>query len=165
MSFRCTDILNLLSEEGVDFVVIGGIAAALQGCTCHTQDLDICCDFSPANLMRLQKALSGLHPVHRMTPGRKPLDLDEKNCRDLNNLYLDTDLGQLDCLSAVQGIGDFQTVKNHSEPMKIPDSQLQVLTVEALIESKKSLHRDHDREAIRQLEAILKTKKKFSQTN
>lgn len=161
MSFRYTDILNLLSAERVDFVVIGGIAAALQGCTCHTQDLDICCDFSPANLLRLQKALSGLHPVHRMTPARKPLNLSEKNCQDLSNLYLDTDLGQLDCLSAVQGIGDFQTVKKQSEPIKMPTGLLHVLTVEALIESKKSLHRDHDREAIRQLEAILKTKKKF----
>ena len=55
------DFLNLLErlvQAGVDFVIVGGFAGVVHGCTCVTQDIDICCDFSPANLLALQKAIS-----------------------------------------------------------------------------------------------------------
>ena len=99
------EILKRLTQADVSFVVIGGFAATIYGCTLVTQDIDICCDFSPANLLRLQKALVGLHPVHRMTPNRKPLNLTEKTAEGIKNLYLDTDLGTLDCISFVEGLG------------------------------------------------------------
>jgi hypothetical protein len=160
MSIEYTNILSRLSKEGIDYVVIGGVAAALHGSTYHTLDIDICFDFSPSNLLKLQKALRDIHPVHRMTPGRIPLQLTQDNCRDIKNLYLDTDLGQLDCIGFVQGIGDFKEVKKNSQRMKMQDYFVQVLNATAVIEAKKSLNRDHDREAIRQLEIIQKMQNK-----
>jgi len=52
-------------------------------------------------MRRLQEALSDLHPVHRMTPGGKPLALTASNAVKFKNLYLDTDLGPIDCLSEI----------------------------------------------------------------
>ena len=47
-----------------DFVVVGGYAVVAHGGTLVTQDLDVCCDFSADNLLRMQEALGDLHPVH-----------------------------------------------------------------------------------------------------
>jgi len=65
------DLIDRLVKASVDFVIVGGFAGTVYGCTIVTQDIDICCDFSPANLLLLQKAVSDLHPVHRMTPSRE----------------------------------------------------------------------------------------------
>jgi len=155
------DFLNLLErlvQAGVDFVIVGGFAGVVHGCTCVTQDIDICCDFSPANLLALQKAISDLDPVHRMTPGRKMLALSEEACKQLKNLYLDTTMGQLDCLSIISGLGDFDQVKQSSEPVEVEGITIRVLSLNALIEAKKTMNRPRDRQALLQLEAIKKLK-------
>ena len=105
-----TDIIDRLIQAEVDFVLIGGLAAVSHGSSMTTQDIDICCDFSMDNLLRLQSALEDLHPIHRMTTKLLPLELSAKNCNGLKNLYLDTDIGQLDCLSEVLGIGSYHEV-------------------------------------------------------
>ena len=89
MSGRFPNLLERLVRADVDLVVVGGFAGVVHGCTYVTQDIDICCDFAPANLLALQKALGDLHPVHRMTPGRKKLELTAENCTQFKNLYLD----------------------------------------------------------------------------
>ncbi len=53
---------------------------------------------------RLQKALADLNPVHRMTSNRNKLELTAENCSQFKNLYLDTDIGQLDCLEQIEGM-------------------------------------------------------------
>ncbi len=148
------DLLDRLVHAEVDFVIIGGYAGVIHGCTYVTQDVDICCDFSVANLLALQKALSGLHPVHRMTPTRKSLELTPQNAGEFKNLYLDTDLGHLDCLSEVQGLGPYEKVKQAGQPVEVDGMRLRVLTIDALIKAKEAMHRSRDREAIRQLKAI-----------
>jgi hypothetical protein len=145
-------------KAGVDFVIVGGFAGVVQGCTYVTQDIDLCCDFSPANLLAIQKAISDLHPVHRMTPHRKKLELTETTCRQFKNLYLDTDIGQLDCLNFIDGLGDYQKVKQASELIEVEGMQLRVLGLDSLIEAKKAMNRPRDKEAIVQLEAIKRLK-------
>jgi hypothetical protein len=150
------ELLERLNRAGVDFVIVGGFAGTVYGCTLVTQDVDICLDFSPANLLALEKAIADLHPVHRMTPRRKKLELTEENCGSFNNLYLDTDIGRLDCLGAITGIGDYQKVKKKSVMIKTDGVRLRVLNLDALIESKKAMNRPRDRQAVAELEAIKK---------
>ena len=152
------NLLERLVEAGVDFVVVGGFAGIAHGCTFVTQDIDICCDFAPNNLLCIQKALSGLHPVHRMTPKRKKLELTKKSSGQFKNLYLDTDIGQLDCVSFIEGLGDYSQVKRASEPVKMRNTQICVLSIDALIKAKKAMNRPRDRHAVLQLEAIKKLK-------
>jgi hypothetical protein len=153
------DLLERLVRGGVDFVIVGGFAGVVQGCTYVTQDVDICCDFSPANLLGLQAALCDVHPVHRMTPERKKLELTEENCGQFKNLYLDTDIGQLDCVGFIDGVGDYSKVKLASEAVEVQDMQLLTLSLDALIESKQAMNRPRDREALVQLEAIKKLRR------
>lgn len=154
MSSDFYSLLKRLSEARVDFVLVGGFASVTYGCTIVTGDIDVCCDFEPSNLLKLQKAVENLHPVHRMTPNKTPLKLTEENCKNLKNLYLDTDLGQLDCVSCVQGVGDFEKVKSQSGLIASDDVSCRVLNIDALIQSKKSMGRPRDTETVIQLESI-----------
>jgi len=158
MSSDFPNLLDRLVKAGFDFVIIGGYAGIVHGCTYVTQDIDLCCDFSPSNLLALQGAVSDLHPVHRVTPGRKKFELTEKTAATFKNLYLDTDLGQLDCVSFVQGIGEFEKVKQASAIVTVGCIELRVLGLDALIKAKKAMNRPHDRQAVLQLEAIKKLK-------
>jgi hypothetical protein len=153
------DLIERLIKAKVDFVIIGGFAGVVHGCTYVTQDMDICCDFTPENLLRLQKAISDFHPVHRMTPKRRKLHLTKENCKTLKNLYLDTDIGQLDCISFVDGVGDYQHTKSASGLVKVETLRLPVLTLDALIKAKKAMNRPRDRFAVTQLQAVKKLKK------
>ena len=147
-------ILKRLAETEVSFVVIGGFAATVYGCTLVTQDIDICCDFSAVTLLRLQKAIEDLHPVHRMTPSRKSLELTPDNIKEMKNLYLDTDLGVLDCLGFVEGIGDYEQVVKVSRKIESDGLILNILTLDALIQAKDAMRRPKDKQAVIQLKTI-----------
>ncbi len=159
MSGDLFNLLERLVNAGVDFVIVGGFAGVVHGCTYITQDIDICCDFRPVTLLSIQKAISDLHPVHRMTPGRKKFELTEQTCSQFKNLYLDTDIGQLDCLSFIDGLGDYGEVRRESELIEVEEIKMRVLSVDALIKTKKSMNRIRDKEAVLQLEAIKKLRK------
>ena len=152
------NLLKRLSKNKVDYVVIGGFACIAQGCTYVTQDIDVCLDFNADNLLRLQEALMDLHPVHRMTPKKSKLHLTKENCKQFKNLYLDTDIGQLDCIGFVEGVGNFEQVRKQSAIIEINKIKIPVLNIDAIIESKKTLNRDKDKETILQLKALKKLK-------
>lgn len=149
-------MLGRLAVAGVRFVLIGGHACIIHGGTLTTEDIDVCLDFTPDNLLCLQAAIADLHPVHRMTPQRLPLLLTRENCGQCKNLYLDTDMGQLDCLSEVAGIGDYSQVELMSETVEAEQIRFRVVNREALIQSKKALNRPRDRQAIEELESLKK---------
>lgn len=162
MSNDFVNLLERLIKNGVKFVIVGGFAGVVHGCTYVTQDIDICCDFSPDNLLALQEAISDLEPVHRMTPDRKKLKLSDKTCTQFKNLYLDTEKGQLDCLSFIDGLGDYSRARQESELIEVEDMKIRVLSLDALIRTKRALNRPRDKAAIMQLESIKKLKEKTS---
>jgi hypothetical protein len=147
-------MLATLAQGAVEFVLVGGYAAVAHGVTLVTQDIDICCRFSKENLYRLQVALAGLHPRHRMTPEKLPLELTDALCDRLKNLYLETDLCLLDCLSEVKGVGTFDPVLAHSIEVAFPGGAFRVLDLATLIEAKEAMGRPQDRLALTQLRAI-----------
>lgn len=103
-------LINKLSESGVDFILIGGLAASAYGSTYVTHDLDVCAVLTPQNIEKLRSILEELHPQHRMMiPKKSFLEIPE-NLEGINNLYLSTDAGVLDLISNVVGVGDFSEV-------------------------------------------------------
>src|SRR5512134_4125046 len=112
---QLTEILRRLHDSKVEFSLIGGLAAVHHAATLVTQDVDVCARFTLENLRRIEAAVKDLHPRHRFTTNHLPLQLTDELCRDLKSLYLLTDLGMLDCLSEVTGIGSFEQVLQQSE--------------------------------------------------
>lgn len=58
--FEPLPVLRALNEYGVAYVLIGGLAAALQGSPLPTYDIDIALSVNASNLNRLQAALEHL---------------------------------------------------------------------------------------------------------
>ena len=61
-------LLQRLSEAGLDFVIVGGYAAISHGSSYLTRDVDICVRLTEDNVAKLRQALAGWNPKHRMTP-------------------------------------------------------------------------------------------------
>jgi len=152
-------LLMRLNERNVEFVIIGGVCGVLHGVPLVTFDLHVCCPFSLENLRRIEAAVADLHPYHRLTPKRLPLELSDELAADLKNLYLQTDLGKLDCLSEVTGIGDYQSVWKSSVPYETSSGDFHMLSLEALIVAKEAAGRERDLAAVGLLRAIKERKK------
>ena len=152
------DLLLRLKQHEVDFVIIGGVCGVIHGVSLVTQDLDICCRFSPENLRRLESAVKDLHPRHRLAANKLPLELTDELCSSLKNLYLATDIGVLDCLSEVAGIGDYGRVLHNSIIHKMSYGDFRLLSLDALIAAKAAVGRDKDLAAVKQLVAIKERK-------
>ncbi|MHC1763946.1 MAG: nucleotidyltransferase [Verrucomicrobiia bacterium] len=147
-------LLRRLTEQNVEFVVIGGVCGVLHGVALVTLDLDICCRFSRENLRRIETAVRDLHPRHRLTANRLPLELTDALCDTLKNLYLTTDLGVLDCLSEVSGLGNYEQVLRHSISQQMSFGSLRILSLDALITAKEAAGREKDLYAVRLLRAL-----------
>ena len=149
------ELIRRLIEAQVEFVLVGGFAAVSHGVLRSTRDVDICCRFSEANLMRIQKAFADLNPAH-FPRTDLPLQLTPELCAQLKNLYLKTDLGRVDCLGEVLGIGDFDEVAKHSIELELPAGECRVMDIDALIRAKEAMNRDHDRITVKELKEIKK---------
>jgi hypothetical protein len=147
-------LLSRLKEQKVEFVIIGGVCGVLHGASLVTLDLDICCRFNRENLRRIEAAVKDLHPRHRLTANKLPLELTDELCDSLKNIYLNTDWGSLDCLSEVAGIGDYEQVLQQSIPHAMSFGEFRILSIDALIVSKSAVGREKDFDAVRLLEAI-----------
>ena len=150
-----SELTRRLVDARAEFVLVGGFAAVAHGATLVTRDVDICCRFSEANLIRIHKAVADLHPVHRSRPDL-PFVLVPGQCESLKNLYLKTDLGIVDCLGEVLGVGDFESVLKQSIELRLPFGSCRILTLDALICAKEAMNREHDRLTVRQLKEIQK---------
>jgi hypothetical protein len=147
-------LLTRLNQHGVEFVIIGGVCGVLHGVPLVTFDLDVCCPFSPENVRRIEAAVKDLHPCHRLTPDKLPLEFSRELVARLKNLYLQTDLGKLDCLSEVAGIGDYQAVLKCSVAHRTSHGEFRMLSLDALIMAKEAAGRGRDLAAVKVLRAI-----------
>jgi len=147
-------LLLRLARQNVQFVIIGGVCGVLHGAALVTFDLDICCEFSLENLQRIEVALKDLHPYHRLVAQKLPLELNQELASRLKNLYLQTDLGILDCLSEVVGVGNYQDVLKRSVPRKLADGEVRILDIDALIAAKEAMGRERDLATVKLLRAI-----------
>jgi len=153
-----SELMGRLISSRVEFVLVGGFPAVAHGATLLTRDVDICCRFSEVNLKRIENAFADLHPVHRSRPDL-PLNLTSEQCATLKNLYLKTDLGIVDCLGNVLGVGGFEEVLAHSIEVELPYGKCQILDIDTLIRAKEVMNRDHDRITVRHLQEIKKQQK------
>ena|SRR5438874_2118067 len=79
-----------------------------------TFGLDVCCRFGEENVQRIEAAVRDLRPFHRLTANKLTLEMTRTAFAELKNLYLQTDLGKLDCRSEVLGVGDFDSVRKQN---------------------------------------------------
>lgn len=158
-----TDVIARLTSAGVRFVVIGGVAANAQGSARFTSDLDICYDPAPDNVRVLAMLLAKWHAYMRGVEPGLPFIMDEKTFRITPIMTLVTDLGAIDVMDSVAGIGDYSMVVGGSEEMAMGETVFRALTLQALISAKRAAGRRKDLEHVLELEALLAMRKKREQ--
>jgi hypothetical protein len=149
-------ILRHLVSHQVEFVLIGGMAMIAQGATYFTKDLDICYSRSPQNLDAVARAFTALHCYLRGVPPGLPFRLDAPTIKAGLNFTLITDLGDVDLLGEVAGVGGFAEVYAQSEERTIFGMTFPVLSVDGLIAAKKAAGRAKDRAHLLELEELKK---------
>ena len=148
------DLLKILASHDVDFVVGGGVAGVLHGSRLVTQDVDVCAPLTLENLTRILASLAGLNPRFRVAHENRPLPADPAALSGYKNLYLVTDLGQIDVLSEITGVGSYDEVASHTITVDLAGTGCRVLDLDTLIRAKRALNLPKDRQAIVELEAI-----------
>ena len=97
-------ILTVLDRNGVDYVLVGGVAARAHGASRSTADIDCVPDTDPANLDRLAAALKELGARLRVAgmsdeeARRLPVRLDALTLAGFGSSTWMTDAGPLDLL-------------------------------------------------------------------
>lgn len=157
---KLNQLIERLCDAGIDFVIVGGFAGVLHGSTLVTRDLDVCTVLSSENVAKLRGTFRDLQPKHRFTPQKFSfLDNPEPGVA-LNNLYLETDLGPVDLLGTIKGIGEFEAVRAISIEIELFGRRCRVISVDGLIRAKEAMGRDKDLIAVKELRAIRETQPK-----
>jgi predicted nucleotidyltransferase len=148
-------VIASLADAGVEFVVVGGVSAILQGAPIATQDLDVTYRRSPDNVRRLAKALAPFHPRLRGLPAGLPDDVDEHALRMGTNFTLDVDGESLDLLAEMSAIGGYDQVVGNADEMDVAGKRVKVLALADLIRTKRAAGRPKDLAVLPVLEATL----------
>lgn len=149
-----SQLLRRLADAGIEFVIIGGYAAITYGSSYLTRDVDICTALTEENVAKLRQALRDWNPKHRLTQKRLSFLNFPLPGQPLNNLYLQTDMGVIDILSSILGVGDFARLKSRAEELEVEGKRYLVISLEDLIQSKEALGREKDLLAAKELRAI-----------
>lgn len=153
-------ILAGLIASHIRFVLIGGVAAAVHGSARFTSDIDICYDSAPDNVERLVALLTEWNAYLRGVEPGLPFILDPRTFRTTPVMTLTTTMGAIDLLDRVPGVGTYADAFADSEVVAVGATRFRVLTLEALIASKKAVRRKKDLEHLIELEAILELRSK-----
>jgi len=152
-----TDFRRLLQElvdAGVEFIVIGGVAATAHGSAHVTTDLDIVYRRTPENGALLADALSVLQPYLRGAPPGLPFQFDVDTISRGLNFTLVTIAGDLDVIGEAAGGGTYEALVPRSEIRTLFGFEVRFVDLETLIHLKRAAGRPKDLERIAELEAI-----------
>ena len=136
--------LEALSREGVDFVVIGGIAGGAHGSAYPTYDLDVAYRRTADNLGRLATALRQLHATLRGAPRDLPFQLDARELAAGANFTFDTDVGPLDILGDPAGAPPYDRLHADAGVVEVRGHPVHVASLDHLIAMKKASGRPKD---------------------
>ena len=161
-SVKFRGLLQALLRHGVDFFVVGGVAAQLEGAPIVTFDLDILYDKAPENLDRLLGVLQELKARYRDPAGRH-IEPDLAKLQTMRTHLLLTELGALDVLSQIGAGWTFPDLAGRTLLYKLGEDSVRVLELSAVIESKEQANRDKDRAVLPVLRQTLALKTEISQ--
>jgi predicted nucleotidyltransferase len=139
------EIGHRLHDVGLEAVLIGNAAAALQGAPVTTIDFDFMFRKTPRNLGKL-KALARRLDATILRPFYP--------ASDLYRVVRDDGL-QLDFMAAVHGIRSFEGLRDRATDLEIEDTSIRVASLPDIIRSKKAARRPRDIAVIDVLEKAL----------
>lgn len=154
VQFDAKRALEALTDQGVRFVLIGGLAANVHGSHHVTLDVDICYARDRANLELLAVALRTLQARFRGAPSDVPFLLDARTLEAGDSFTFSTDAGPLDCLGTPAGTTGFVALDANAIEARIHGMKLRVAALEDLIRMKRVAGRPKDLVMLEELGAL-----------
>ncbi len=151
-SFR--EILDVLNQHQVEYIVVGGVAAVIHGTPTTTFDLDTLVRVDRANAERLVTALSQLEA--RFREHREVIQPTVDHILAGGHLLLMTRAGPLDVLGFIGEQQRYEDLLGASSELQMRDGSTRVLGLEALITEKRRMGRTKDIAAAELLEEVLR---------
>ena len=152
--------LRTLTDAGVEFVLIGGVAARLHGSPSLTRDVDICYARDKENLERLASVLRDLRARLRGVDDDVPFLLDAKTVQAGGNFTFVTDVGDIDLLAAPAGVEGFSDLARSAELVEFDGFSVRLATLDDLIRMKRATGRAKDRAEVEILSALREERSK-----
>ena len=149
-------LLRRLVEGGVDFVVVGGLAAVAHGSATFTKDLDISYAADEENLERLGRVLVALDARLRGVTDDVPFIPDGRTLRRTRVLTLTTPHGSIDLLAEPDGSPAYAKLRERAAVERVAGVEVRIASLEDLTAMKKAAGRPKDLVAVEELEAILR---------
>jgi hypothetical protein len=139
-------ILRVLHRHGVEYVVIGGLAAALRGSPQVTTDIDITPSPALKNLARLSLALRELDARVRVAgvPDGVPFNHDANSLARMQISNLSTVHGDLDISMVPSGTFGFEDLSRDATTIVLRGLEVRVASLVDVIRSKEAAGRPMD---------------------
>ena len=152
-------VIQVLDENNIDYILIGGFAGAVHGSARLTSDIDIVYKRSKDNIKKLVTALKNHKPYLRGAPEGLPFLLDEITMESGLNFTLTTDIGYIDLLAEVPG-GNYESILPDTILVDVFNRKICCVNLKRLIQLKRASGRPKDFEAISELEILQEKEKK-----
>jgi len=149
-------ILSTLDRHGVDYVLIGGLAARLHGSPLLTEDVDITPSTERENLRRLAEAIKEMDAELRVAgaPEGVPFAFDERSFGSFTSMTLVTRFGFLDLCFRPDGTRGYPELIEAAETYEVYGLAISVASLDDVIRSKTAAGRERDLQALPTLRAL-----------
>jgi predicted nucleotidyltransferase len=152
--------LRTLREGGVEFVLVGGVAAALNGAPFQTYDIDIVPARDEENLAKLLRVLHSIDAIYRIQPARR-FKPEASHLRSTGHHNLITSYGQLDVLGTIGRGLSYEDLLPHTVEMDIGNGvRVRVLDLATIIAVKEELGAEKDLAVLPLLRRTLEEKQR-----
>jgi hypothetical protein len=140
-------LLEGLCEAGIDFIVVGGLAAVIQGAPITTFDLDIVHRQTEENIQKLLAFLKSIDACLRR-PDDKIIEPRAKDLEAKGHLLLKTKYGPLDLLAFIEKGHGFADLLANTTEIDFHGHKLSVLHLETIVELKRDSNDPRDRQRL-----------------
>ena len=156
ITFEPRELLARLVDAGVEFVIIGGLAAQAHGSPSITADVDIVPSWDPANLRRVEAVLRDIIAIrHGVPPGGPALPpLDARTLLAGAEFTLNSRFGRIDLLANPDPGLDYAELRRSAVLVSFLGMPLRFASLDDLIAMKRAAGRPKDRVELEILGAL-----------
>lgn len=148
-------LLEGLMEAGVQFILVGGLAAVVQGAPVTTMHVDIVHSRSAENIDRLLRFLRSIDAFHRR-PGDRVIEPSKSDLSGVGHTLFTTRLGPLDVLGVIEEGRAYEDLHEHTVEIEFRGHVLRVLDLKMLVELKRTSRDPKDKQRLPVLEEMLR---------
>ncbi|MFH1147117.1 MAG: hypothetical protein V1736_05350 [Pseudomonadota bacterium] len=154
-SLDLSAVLEGLLKADVKFILVGGLAAVVQGAPVTTMDVDIVHKRSSENIARLLEFLKSIGAFHRR-PDNKVIQPTERDISGQGHALFTTRLGPIDVLSVIEEGKTYYDLIEHTVDVKFRGHTIRVLDLKMMIELKRASKDPKDKQRLPVLEEALR---------